>query len=507
MYRENLPIPATINPPGRRCITMMIPDDEEHVQIIAGFLYMLTRWYNWQRDEQNSALAVARVYDEMFDAIDWGGSCVAGVTDIRLNCEDRKLQMLINGVWEDIAPLSAFAPNSYVSDIQLITDQYLVVNSMVDADLDCDHVVQQDIHDLTDIIGQPGAPGIQGEQGIQGIQGIEGLPGVPGQDGIGICDDCGTQIPEVTANTDDAYCGIASNIVDYADRFFNDTLETYESTVGNIAGVIDALLTLFPGAGLVIGQIVDVLQEIALAEIQAMLAAITQDVLDDALCRLYCLIQANNGWSSNLIDAWVTDIIANSGSNVAYQYWATLAGSIGLNTWNLRAFIGSQEPQADCQTCDCEEPTDGWCYEWNFLTSDGGWTNWQPSGRGAAGWTNGSGWQQINPSGTADAISIRTQLGSTIEFDTLEIEFASQVTGANVAIRAGDYANLIEVTGAPATNIVTFTKAFNRSGISVYVNRAEGGTTQYFNNNWIVAVRISNATGDLPASLSGGAVC
>jgi hypothetical protein len=364
----------------------------------------------------------------------------------------------------------------------------------------------QDVHDLTDIIGQPGETGAQGEQGIQGVQGEPGLPGAPGAAGIGICDDCGTQVPEVTTATDDEYCGIASNIVEYANQFFIDTLETYESTAGNVANTLELLLPLFGGAGLIVQQIVTVLEDIAIGSIQAFLAAITQDVLDDITCQLYCLIKDNGGWDSSLIATWAAQVIANSGTNVALQYLVTLATSISLNGWNMRAYIGMQEPQADCQLCDCGTE-EGWCYEWDFTANNGGWANWQPSGRGAAGYDADDGWWQVNPSGTADAISIRTQLGATLQFDTLEIEFTSQVTGANVAIRTGDYSSLIEVTGAPQSNIVTFTKAFNRSGLSVYVCKAEGSTTQYFTDNHIAKIRISSVTGDLPASLSGGAAC
>jgi hypothetical protein len=79
--RPNFPIPDVIDPP-RTCLCIEIPDTDQHKQIIAGLLWELTQWFNWQRDPPtNSGKALAQVYREVFNSIDWSDmSCCCNQT-------------------------------------------------------------------------------------------------------------------------------------------------------------------------------------------------------------------------------------------------------------------------------------------------------------------------------------------------------------------------------------------------------------------------------------------
>jgi len=75
---ENFPIPEVIDPP-RKCLCIEIPWDDEHKRIIAGLLWQLTNWYNWQRDPDKRGKDVAAVYKDVFAKIDWSDmSCCCG---------------------------------------------------------------------------------------------------------------------------------------------------------------------------------------------------------------------------------------------------------------------------------------------------------------------------------------------------------------------------------------------------------------------------------------------
>jgi len=75
---ENFPLPAVTDPP-RQCLCIEIPADDDHKRVIAGLLWQLTNWYNWQRDPDKRGKDVAAVYKDVFSKIDWSDmSCCCG---------------------------------------------------------------------------------------------------------------------------------------------------------------------------------------------------------------------------------------------------------------------------------------------------------------------------------------------------------------------------------------------------------------------------------------------
>jgi len=65
--KTRLPIPSVINPPGRRCVTIEIPDDYEHFAAFWGHFLGMTKWYTWQTDDAKSGKELAEVYRVIWD--------------------------------------------------------------------------------------------------------------------------------------------------------------------------------------------------------------------------------------------------------------------------------------------------------------------------------------------------------------------------------------------------------------------------------------------------------
>lgn len=77
-YRPNFPIPNDIHAP-LQCLCIQIPNDPTWKSVVAGILYELQYWYNWQRDEAKSGAECAAVWKDLYQQIDWSTmSCCCG---------------------------------------------------------------------------------------------------------------------------------------------------------------------------------------------------------------------------------------------------------------------------------------------------------------------------------------------------------------------------------------------------------------------------------------------
>jgi len=69
-YRPNFPIPENIHA-ELMCLCIQIPNDPTWKSVVAGLLYELQYWFNWQRDEERSGRECAAVWKEIYLNIDW----------------------------------------------------------------------------------------------------------------------------------------------------------------------------------------------------------------------------------------------------------------------------------------------------------------------------------------------------------------------------------------------------------------------------------------------------
>lgn len=64
--RARLPIPAVVNPPQRRCVTLSIPDHIDHWAAFWGVLFELCKPYSWANDAAHSAVEVGKVWRAVY---------------------------------------------------------------------------------------------------------------------------------------------------------------------------------------------------------------------------------------------------------------------------------------------------------------------------------------------------------------------------------------------------------------------------------------------------------
>jgi hypothetical protein len=98
-------IPAIIDPPNRRCIQMMIPDDPEHIAIFWGVVRSLSDWQRWERESTKSGTLVAQVWRDVVYSIDWSKmSCCPEPTNQRYNSDGILEVSYDGGITYDPAP-------------------------------------------------------------------------------------------------------------------------------------------------------------------------------------------------------------------------------------------------------------------------------------------------------------------------------------------------------------------------------------------------------------------
>jgi len=67
--RSRYVLPQTVDPSGRVCYVVQVPDDPQHIAAFMGQIYDLAWSKSWQRDTAHTAADVARVWQDVFDSI------------------------------------------------------------------------------------------------------------------------------------------------------------------------------------------------------------------------------------------------------------------------------------------------------------------------------------------------------------------------------------------------------------------------------------------------------
>lgn len=105
-------LPEVVDPPERVCFQVYVPKDRQHIAAFLGAIYGLSKPYEWENDSAHTAIAVGRVWREIFDNLH-SGDCVSNTILIdeleyemsiceQLRFQDGKLQALCCGEWSDI---------------------------------------------------------------------------------------------------------------------------------------------------------------------------------------------------------------------------------------------------------------------------------------------------------------------------------------------------------------------------------------------------------------------
>jgi hypothetical protein len=86
-YRQNFPIPAVIDPP-KQCLQIWIPNHPDWKAVIAGLLWELSYWFNWERTGDMSGAQCAAVWKQVLNSVDWSNMsccCTPPAIIVRIN--------------------------------------------------------------------------------------------------------------------------------------------------------------------------------------------------------------------------------------------------------------------------------------------------------------------------------------------------------------------------------------------------------------------------------------
>lgn len=91
-------LPENVDPPTF-CMTLEVPDDPQYIASLAGALWELQYWWNWQRDNAHTAVPVTRLWrrliQEAFDRINAGHLCVDPNALSGVEVEDNEMNLRI----------------------------------------------------------------------------------------------------------------------------------------------------------------------------------------------------------------------------------------------------------------------------------------------------------------------------------------------------------------------------------------------------------------------------
>jgi len=210
----------------------------------------------------------------------------------------------------------------------------------------------------------------------------------------------GFLFPPVTA--DDPRCLAAGNMTDRI-KFLLDTIITSSTIFAAATAVINVVLVILPGAGILIDlvlAIAEALFDIGLATVNA---ALTSDIYDQLSCIIYIEIDDAGQCSA---DAYATirsrvDSEIGGTAAIAIDYALDQLGEVGLSNAGTTG-----ESTRDCSGCVNE-----WCYLFDASNIFSDWTAVSYGGAVAA-WNAIDGNWQSQFNGTASAIWITQSFGS-----------------------------------------------------------------------------------------------
>lgn len=459
---------AWLTPPddiGAKCVKLTIPSDPNWIADFMGCLLSLTYEYNWQQNTPSdmTPAETAQKWLEIYNQIE-DGECMTIVEDIEIDgCDIRKK---IDGVWVTVGSLLTGISASATT---------LSAGSSASVALD-DCAINFGIPR-----GNTGATGATGATGPAGLTGPAGPIGPQGAPSQGLY-----QLEPVTDK--DKLCYTAQQLAQDISDDFQDLIQLLDWNItaifGTIAEVSEAVFSSLPAqvATAELGQILvaqlQILYNTTDASLDYIILQMSDPDVQDLIANfVYCALAKSLrtvdgvtdvvNFETNLISAMgsyyaelltfgsvdagfeldfgeaLSDLVSASNSVIAGLACSYVLSEIfflsplGLkNSW--KSVILGYQAQAeffddrDCADFDCFQ----WCYEWNFLTSNGGWTADTRDGTGwNATWVSGQGWKGTGGQPAALAIK-KTVVGLQIEKATITFTQGGtvQMTGVGSSI-------------------------------------------------------------------------
>lgn len=250
----------------------------------------------------------------------------------------------------------------------------------------------------------------------------------------------GFRLPPVGG--EDAACNTAARVV----AAWQENLDLLYQTVNVSAfatGILQALLLLTGGAGVLIDLIILALEALITIGVSTIASEMTSDVWDGIRCIVFCNVAPDGSISADQLESILADIHT--------QYPGTVSNVLDILT-NLYGEVlvsnagVERDETGDCDECECE-----WCYTWDFTVDDYGFFpqtgfgidvgHYVPGVGFVSDQTNDScsnhGYTYINsPSGSFDNIGHAAIEFATEEGD-FEVLFFDQRVGGSIVERTG----------------------------------------------------------------------
>lgn len=323
-YRPQFPIPSVIDPP-KQCLQIMIPNHPEWKAVIAGLLFELSYWFNWERTGDTSGAQCAAVWKEVFSSIDWG-DMGCGTMEFRFT-EECGMEYSNDGeTWLPVAGWDTFAEGCFAGEQ-----------------------------------GETGATGATGDTGATGATGATGEQGEKG-DCCGV-DDFPT--PE-TSSGNENFCGTAEYFTQWHNEKWTDVFQAIIAAADATHAIADAVESI-PGVGLLLAPFcadVHLIADLGSTVAEAYMAEADTAFIEAAKCKLYCKEKEAGFCSPALVIEWATEGVAEFDNPL----------TLGRHSWysyilyyteaeiGKRIYIGSAQPLDNCdELClDCPdvEPCD-----------------------------------------------------------------------------------------------------------------------------------------------------
>jgi hypothetical protein len=398
------PLPLVIDPP-RKCVKIMLPDEENHRRAFWDSLNQLARWHTWQRDDAHTARAVSQVWTRvLLQALrEFPDGCEAPEGETVYPTpyyETEGDQIFLRWHYPDGRPDSPRSPNLKGQAGEDGLDGGVGQDGFTP-------IVAMDGYDIciTDQNGQI-CTNIRGELGIQGIQGIPGINGQDGQDAI----PCECSIGGIKADptplegrTYGNICNASQGLYDWLASRYDDILQEWAAYASLTSSSIE-LFTVFATLGTpFITDLVDAALGLVTGEIELLQAGMTTEFGEDAVCALYCLTKNQGGGiTEQQWNDWLDGLPNNSpeGSDFTFaiMFKDVMKRQTDFQEAQLRFITYTADESNLCEALcvDCPtEPEADWEQYFDFTTSNGGFAAVNADGGARAYWVSGEGWTGV----------------------------------------------------------------------------------------------------------------